>query len=117
MTLNKLVSDDFVCIDRRGVTSKAKVTGITVTQIKVGTLKFRKSDGGIVGGDAWSNMSIVPWTDAHEKSLNEHLRIKNIKRVLHLVSSLDPQSISQEDLETLNTLINKPVKQAQNNNK
>ena len=111
MTLNELAEGDFVCVDRRGAISKAQVTGLTATQIKVDTLKFRKSDGGVVGGDAWSSMSISPWNDSHEKAFNEHQRLKKIKRTLGLVSALDPKSISAKDLEALTTMINKAAQQ------
>lgn len=107
MKLEDLSEGDFVCLDNRERFSKEKVTGTTKTQVKVGTLKYRKDDGGLVGGDRWSQSRITPWTDKHQAKLNEALRIKKVKSLLYSVSQLDPESINEENIKVLTDVFNK----------
>lgn len=84
--------------------SLAKVTSITPTQIVIGHSRFRKRDGGLVGGDAWSSLSIEPVTEhrvaqIRADSLAKQLRAVEWSRVpLDILDRVD--SIMREHAES-----------------
>jgi hypothetical protein len=50
----------------------ARVTKLTPTQIVVGSSRYRKTDGGLVGGDSWDNEAIQEPTDTMRERNREH---------------------------------------------
>lgn len=93
-TLDKVKVGDYVLI-QKFKEYIAKVTHITKTQIHVNNMKFRKSDGYIIGGDRWNYCRISIPTSHDYHKIKRKLLINKISSI----SATDMMAVPTEQLE------------------
>ena len=122
--LFNLLPGDEVLYQNRNSSSICKIDRITKTQIVLfNRLKFYKSTGQLVGGDIWSDCSILLVTDkireqVHARKINSYAK-SLIKRInaksdkdhsIHLINTIKQFcNLSTKELSYIENLINREV--------
>jgi len=84
---------------------KRTVERLTKTLIIADGQKFNRISGRMVNSDVWSSSYLTIWNDDDEAEFTILKQVLRNRKILKLISNLDPEELSKDDYDILRQII------------
>lgn len=100
--LEDLEAGDYVKLSLGTISEwKEIIERVTKTQIILKGGRYRKNSGYKVGAGIWDKSKIIPYTDEHEKTRLDRLKLYKKKNLIEELGSLNAEYLSDEGFSIL----------------